>query len=1192
MTNKHLTQSPSGVLKARLEVLLEDTNNLYRSGQHVLEEDLVSTYNKALDTFLFSIHDSILGQASKIKKGMPADPFYYNSFTTAIGQDLDVLFGETLALNNMIVSGFNSIISEQEEIKQTSKRISNKIGDYLLFADPSLGAGFFFGDSFNSAERIELKSSLIEGEECYLGKEEGAVFLPLDGEPDRPKVKNIIVNSISNGTPGNSFQIDAVNKTEIEAITDNEPNTWFEYEKVTAYESAIPLVLDLTLVLQDVSVINHIHINPINFGTPSPITIVSLETSLNGKEYRSVLDDIPTKEYIKEDREEAFSLSPATSKFAGQGFYSFLPRKAQYVHVTFAQRDPSSIQTVNGERLRYAIGLRDINILGRKFKKEGSIVSTPFSSKLDLRKVSIWTAELPVSTSGADQANTLTSIKYALSENDGAVWREIQPTSKDNLNVAEVINYNNISTGSIDTEEPVLSLRHKISMKRNKEAFQGEVVVKREKLSYSEVLSLPAGNPELILSNKPISESVRILLPFFGSYSCPLPRTGFKNLSAPMDLDFLEFKVDVSPVDSLRFDLPALDIENIKEHIRILVNGELWEYCEKEDVDTGKDTSYESGHVGIDDESKIYFLNKNGRELQFGYNIEEENDEDWVKVRKGALPPGGARVQICLDGDNPRLELTDKGYILNLSSYSDGFKENCSLVSVNALSKGESIYKSFACSQGQDRFVLPVADVGSRVSTETQEDVLLSALDSREVVQFKGDKNGLTLPVIDPDMDSWSIDETINTDVTHWDVKSFKYKVPFENGKTEFERDIPITPEVPDYINNPVEKNKRYTLDPSTGVLYLAQKIPEYHSVTFKYKVLDHTVIPESGWSFYRTEVTNRIDTKKIILDPQYVKTIKRKLEVDVSDSRIKNIDLIGDITDNNEDLQPKTHGWKKQRLVKGTIVLSDKLFESGVKITEVPFENGLNELYDVVTVEDETVQAVEVGSGLWSFTLNQISNNNKLFSPPRFASVRSLSNPITASSQFKLQALSFDTIGLKPEGNEEPNTVDADYNWAYEIDSTGVCTVKVKIDASDTLGNHEAQYVYTVDDPGVDTSGLYSVDYEHGVVHFANDIVNNGIVEYEVSTYSAFYNIASLIKDSDVVEVNEETKEIIVTDSLAMKFLKQSSVLKARPSYLRVIYDYYRNITESLADLEPYYSPVCKDIAIRGVTADLLEEL
>jgi len=1193
MANKHLTRPPTEVLRARLNILLKNTNELYKNGGDVLEEDLVSSYQEAMNLFMESLDSSLIPSASKIKKGLPADPLQQNIFSNAIERDLEALFAECGALDRMVTSGFNSIISEREEALQASKRVSNKIGDYLLFADPSLGAGYFFGDSFNSAERIESGSSLLEGDECLLAVEEGAVLLPLDGTPTRPKVKNIIINDSSNGNPGNEFQVDTLGKSEIAAISDSEPNTWYEYEKVSAYESDTPLVLDLTLTLEEIYIVNHIHLNPINFGFPSPIKIASLETSQDGQEYRSILDEVPVKDYIKEDKEEAFSLSPATSKFSGQGFYSFLPRRVQFVHIVLVQETPYAIKTLNGERLRYAIGLRDINVLGRKFKAEGSLISTPFDAEKELRKVSIWTAETPTPSSESTQADTLAKISHSLSENDGATWRDIQPTGKSELNIAEVINYNNIATGSIVTDEPVTALRHKITMKRDVEAFQGDVVVKRERISFSELVSVPAGNPDITLSKKPIKESVRSVIPFFGSYSCPLGKAGVNGRSAPMDLDFLEFSVDVSSIDNLRFELPYLDVPNIREHIRLFINREQWEFCEKEEtvLDEGHTSYHNNSNIGIDENSKIFFLNKGGRELQFGHNVEEivqvDGEDVWQKIRKGALPPGGAKIQICMDGDNPRLELTDKGYVLNLTSNSDGFKDNVSIVSVDAMSMDESVGKSLTLTTGLNIFALPLNTIGKRDSAEDTMSELEKVLDSGKKVQVSETKEGLTIPVVSSDPASFSIKEIRNGKLVQEVVRHHKFNVPFIDGNTEFEIEM-TTGLLPD-INE--EKKRRYSFDYSTGTLHLGRKVSPGRTVTFHYEVLKYTDVPTDGWKFYQSEIGERINTSKLILDPKYVRTMKRKTEIDVSDGAVYGALLIDDEVDSAQ-LQPREHGWYKQRLVKGTVVLDQTLFDIGVKPTETVFVDGHTELKGTVNVEDEVITDIDDSvATLHTFTLKQINKNNIISAPPGFASVRSLTSAVAPVSQFKLQASSPATLWETPEGSD-PAIDPQDHNWAYEVQLDGTCKIYLKLEAPTTMIEHVVDYNYTIEDPGIDRAGLYSIDYENGVIHFAEGAINNGNIDYEVSTYSAFYNIADIIKDGDIKEINEEEKKITVSDSLSMKLLKQSSALKARPAYIRMVYDYYKETTESLADLEPYYSPVCKDIAVRAVTADLLEEL
>jgi hypothetical protein len=125
-----------------------------------------------------------------------------------------------------------------------------------------------------------------------------------------------------------------------------------------------------------------------------------------------------------------------------------------------------------------------------------------------------------------------------------------------------------------------------------------------------------------------------------------------------------------------------------------------------------------------------------------------------------------------------------------------------------------------------------------------------------------------------------------------------------------------------------------------------------------------------------------------------------------------------------------------------------------------------------------------------------------------------------------------------------------------------------------------------------VDTSGLYSIDYNTGTAHFAEAISRDGTVEFEISIYSAFYNIAETVNDGDIKEIDEEGRKVTLSNSLGMKFLKLSTVLQARPKYIKLIYEYYKKSTESLKDLEPYFSPICKDVAFKAVTSDVLEEL
>lgn len=1218
MTNKHLSQAPSNLVKAKLNVLLDSVNDMYRSGNMVTEADLSSIYHSALDTFFKSLDGSISNSTSQFLSGQPADPLQYNIFTNALSRDLEALFAEIGALDKIVTSSFNSITATREQILQRSKRISNKLGDYLLYADQSLGAGYFFGDSFNSAERIEIGSSLVKTDECFLGQEEGVILLPEDGSPDRPNIKSYIINQISNGTLGNNAEADVIGKEDLNALGDNEPNTWMEYEKITAYESNTPLLLDLTITLKEISVINHIHINPINFGTATPVRILFLETSKDGIEYRSVKDEVPIKDFVAEEENNDFDLSPATSKYAGQGFYSFLPRKAQYIHIVLEQHTPYSVQTSNGLRLRYAIGLRDINILGRKFKSEGSIVSTPFSTEQEIRKVALWASENPI------EQSLLADISHSITNDDGGTWYNIQPASRDYFEVQEVINFNNISSNSIITSFPVNTLRHKIDMKRNIDAFEGNVTISEDKISKTDIVNMPTGSsPEVSLTEEPIENTVKALLPFWGSYSCPRPRIGnlVAGQSYMMDLDKVDFNVDLPPVDTLRFSLPYNNFANLREHIRVFINSEQWEFVNKDEtyLDSPTNTSYDT--TAIDDNSKVYYLNKGGAELQFGF-IDSNGD------RRGLLPPVGAKVSVMLDGDNPQLELTDQGYVLSLSASSDGFKENCNITYLKNTSVEEAKDYQIEMPRGKRATKVPSMSsfaAGSKSATEARTAVyekgrnnVRSAAEAQRKADVKAGKrsknktqngqqdivnrkveavksaneaknlitinssdsnkkavenrrrlkellyineieiasegdSGLLPPIFMPYLDS-DIVPTISIEEfdSDGDIDHTKNWTPVEF--IDGEQELKIF-----NGNNWVYDLDRFSFDHETGTVHIGTDTSKTNKTIFKCKKLDATILTEDDWEFYKDPIYGRIDTSRILLSPESVVSLNRSVAIPIGE---KDVDLVTDNT--------KGHNWFNQRILKGTVKLDSSIFPEDTLAVEVPFIDGASELTNFVTVSNEIIDFGVAISDIYTFYLQNINIDHSLVGSPGFGAIREESSTSAPVNIFKTKVT---------------GTPLNDGEWSH---IEGIILVKW----SGTVGPHTATYKYEENDPGVDVAGLYSIDYLNGVLHLSGPAVNNGNIDYQVSIYSAFYNIAEVVDESDIEKISIEDKSITFSTAFGMRFLKLNTASSARPPFMKLVYSYYEKTEESIKDLEPYFSPICKDLAFRAVTADILEEL
>jgi hypothetical protein len=398
--------------------------------------------------------------------------------------------------------------------------------------------------------------------------------------------------------------------------------------------------------------------------------------------------------------------------------------------------------------------------------------------------------------------------------------------------------------------------------------------------------------------------------------------------------------------------------------------------------------------------------------------------------------------------------------------------------------------------------------------------------------------------------------------ITDSEEQQFTDKVAFKDGDSEL-RDSETHEKI----------ISRYTFDPYSGTVYLGIAPRHDRRVVLAAQKIELTIIPPKLWEYDRHVVTNRINTQKILLDPRAVYTIKQKTDFTYSGNVVNGMRLIS----GNE----KEHNWFNKRLIKGSVTPSASLFPEGAKPIEVPFIDGRQELTNIIKVNKEPIEFTSAGTNLWSFTLNQLSSlfpNNVLIGAPAFGAVRSELSTQSSESIFNIDG--------QISASSTPST---DGQWV--VDKVSDDTV-VTVWLDSTPESHVVSYSYQNTDPGIDTQGLYSIDYDVGTIYFSESPTGNGTVSYEVSAYSAFYNLAKVVSDTNIQEVIEKEKSIIFDTAFGLQFTKQKTASKSRPQVLKVIYDYYNTSTESLADLEPYFSPICKDIAFKAVTSDTLEEL
>lgn len=521
-----------------------------------------------------------LYQPKKLRAdAVPYASLFVDNFT-GIKDDLEIVFAEFENLESLILANFNYCVSELNKLQHKLKRVSSKTGDYVLLANSPIGDAVYISDSFNDLSRVAFASPLLNTTQCEINQTEGIVTLPIQRAAQVPiQITEVpVINSNSNGTHGNNFEVGAISRTNISDILDNNPDTWFEYERVVNEEDEVGLTLDFTINLGEVRVVNFIRINPNNFGAQTQINIVNIDTSVDGKDFVSVKDDIPIVGFTTQDEENVFTLAPSTSKFAGQGLYTFTPREAKYVHITLRQTTPYSIRVASGgTKLRYAIGLRDVEIAALPYLPDGELISALYEFNDEVRKVVLLSNQNP------DPATTsqLCSIEHFISADNGQSWTEIRPkvsAGQPNVNqaITEIIDFNGVSENTVVTTSPVTSLRYKAVLKRNTDAFtedNADLVQLTEWVT--ELHTPPTTTPLAVtLQRSPIEQSITVIDPQFGSRGYAGidyyigTGTGTKKL---IQLPFRPLKRDFAKSSSGgKWHLDQTDPQ------KIYVNGELW----------------------------------------------------------------------------------------------------------------------------------------------------------------------------------------------------------------------------------------------------------------------------------------------------------------------------------------------------------------------------------------------------------------------------------------------------------------------------------------------------------------------------------------------------------------------------------------------------------------------------------------
>ena len=519
MLNHLLNRKQSEIAKTQLLDLLSQVDEAVQEGTIVAIEQMNAAVQAAISKACVDIYAPIF-KANRATIGTTPNPDRYNLVFGQLISDIQTIFSELKYTGDIVVANFNRLVDEEASILARTKKIYNQLSDLELFSGTTSERALYVSDDFVDFDSIDFDPRFREDKLCFIDVEQGIITLPHNPVTSAIIVSDVRINEISNGVVGNNQQLNVARHGDINEILDSNSDTWFEYENVVITPTGEPLILSLTLTLTDEYVINNIRVNPNNLGTSNWIDITSLETSTDDRVYTSIKDNLPIEGFIELEQEDNFTLTPASSKFAGQGIYTFTPRKAKYVRIVMEQRQGYFIETSDGQRYRYAVGLRDIEVHAVRYRATGTIVSLPFALTEEINKVSLLAIENPV------RSSAIAKIEHYISVDDGGTWHQLQALTGEEPDVPKILTFNDETPGAITTDGKALTIRHKAALKRESDGFKSDKSAISEKVTQtSELRQLPAGEPfNVSIEESPVAGSVRIANPIFGSKGWTSPK--------------------------------------------------------------------------------------------------------------------------------------------------------------------------------------------------------------------------------------------------------------------------------------------------------------------------------------------------------------------------------------------------------------------------------------------------------------------------------------------------------------------------------------------------------------------------------------------------------------------------------------------------------------------------------------------
>jgi len=829
----------SELLENKLAVLLEKVN-LDLSKTNVAEkEQILIGFNAAITSFYKTLSNPLFVNRELTEGVVPNFKDLNTSFFT-LSQDLDIVYREINALHGFLVGNFNTLNTHSSRLRSRLRKIASNLGDFRLQSLDNLGGAIYFADDFVSADKIDYRNDLYNEEKASIDIKSGAMHLPV--KPRRGvtvhKINELSIGSGSNGAPGNNQEIGSLIRNQLKHIDDENPDTWYEYELVTNTETTIPLILELNIQLDKAAITNSIEVLPANFGNRNYPRITKLETSVDGKVFTDIIDEVVVSKTFNQDKDKLVSLSPEAGKSSGIVKFNFNPRKIEYVNIVIQQDDSYIIKSTSGLRFRKAIGIKELMVQGIKYLDTAEIVSTIFNPEAEINKL--------ILISNNETTEGLTSVEHYISPNDGQDWHQIQSVEKIERDIEEILTFNLEDVeDSKQTNSPVTGVRHKALLKREATGFSARGGVEKRRDTKTQFINTAAGLQSFILEERPIASSVEITNTSFGS--------------AGRDRSYLVAEADkIARDDFLYVYLPHLPFKPGTIEVdseKILVDNIVWTRTTDLSAHTPVESVYEfdylnniikfgDNNTGQKPESNIFFSLKrervqitssSSREARLNYETdgvketinfyrlgEQENKSDFILQKRSTIHRFGVTdVQgITITADPQSLLVQEKTFL-------NGSQE-LSLSGDYSVDYIGGILYTYEETNGVDDTKVDL-DFKPRTTIE-QFNIIdggFNFLNADYVSALKKQTISIVTPAKAVSLGDGYIEPKTLRFLTL--SSSFKTEVPFKGDGTEFALDI-LPSELDGYFTIDYRKGILYSYSLISGTLVLEYNTTEYYA--------------------------------------------------------------------------------------------------------------------------------------------------------------------------------------------------------------------------------------------------------------------------------------------------------------------------------------------------------------------------